>query len=164
MRFLVLGAGALGGYFGGKLLQGGAQVDFLVRPKRATQLAERGLVVKEPAGEFAAPVKTLAAGEIAGPYDVVFLACKAYHLDSAIEAIAPAVGARSAIFPVLNGINHIDRLVERFGAEHVLGGMTIVNAALTPDGDVVRPPTSLDGTKFGELSGERSPRCKAKQW
>ena len=102
MRFLVLGAGALGGYFGGMLLRGGAEVDFLVRPKRAAQLAERGLVIKDPAGDFTTPVKTLSAGDIDGPYEIVFLACKAYDLDR-IEAIAPAVGAerRGVEVPIL---------------------------------------------------------------
>ena len=163
MRFLVLGAGGLGGYFGGKLLQGGADVSFLVRPRRAAQLAERGLVIKEPADEVAIPVRTVAAGAVDGPYDIVFLTCKAYDLDSATEAIAPAVGPRSAILPVLNGVNHIDRLAERFGAEHVLGGMILVRAELAPNGDIIRPP-GLGGHEdlaFGELTGARSARCAA---
>jgi len=160
MRFLVLGAGALGGYFGGMLLRGGAEVDFLVRPRRAAQLAERGLVIKDSAGDFAASVKTLRAGEIDSPYDVVFLTCKAYDLDSAIEAIAPAVGAGSAVLPMLNGINHINRLVERFGADQVLGGITVIRADLTPDGEIVRHPGTSD-TAFGELTRKPSARCEA---
>lgn len=160
MRFLVLGAGALGGYFGGKLMQGGAEVDFLVRPRRAAELAERGLVIKEPDGDFTTKVKTLSAGEIDGPYDVVFFACKAFDLDSAIEAVAPGVGAGSAILPMLNGINHIDRLAERFGPATVLGGITVVRADLTPDGEIVRYAGTSD-TAFGELAGKHSARCEA---
>jgi hypothetical protein len=78
LRFLIVGAGALGGYYGGMLLRGGADVTFLVRPRRAAQLAERGLVIKEPDGEFTTPVKTVLSGAVGGRYDVVFLACKAY--------------------------------------------------------------------------------------
>ena len=85
MRFLIIGAGALGGYYGGMLLKGGADVTFLVRPRRAAQLAERGLVIKSADGEFVTGVRTVQAGEIGGPNDVVFLTCKAYDLDRAID-------------------------------------------------------------------------------
>ena len=165
MRFLVLGAGGLGGYFGGMLVRGGADVSFLVRPRRAAQLAERGLVIKEPAGDLVTPVRTVAAGAVDGRYDVVLLTCKAYDLDSAIEAIAPAVGPGSAILPVLNGINHIDMLAERFGMAHVLGGMIIVGGRLAPNGDIIRPPITgaTEDAAFGELTGERSARCEAIQ-
>ena len=114
MRYLVLGAGAIGGYFGGMLLRGGADLSFLVRPKRAARLAERGLVVKAPGGNVECPVRTMLSGEVDGHYDVVLLACKTYDLDSAMEAIAPAVGSDSVILPFQNGINHISILVDRF--------------------------------------------------
>ena len=163
MRFLILGAGGLGGYFGGMLVRGGAEVGFLVRPRRAAQLAERKLVIKEPGGDSVIPVRTFTAGEIDGKYDVVFLTCKAYDLDSAIDAIAPAIGPGSAILPVLNGVNHIDILREHFGAEQVLGGMIIVRAELAPNGDIVRPTIGgvSEDAAFGELTGERSARCEA---
>jgi 2-dehydropantoate 2-reductase len=109
MRFLILGTGGLGGYYGGMLLKGGADVAFLVRPRRAAQLAARGLVVKNPEGDFACPVKTLIGGAVDGPYDVVLLACKAYDLDGAIEAIAPAIGPHSAILPVGDMVRRADR-------------------------------------------------------
>src|SRR5438270_5559075 len=106
MRFLILGAGGLGGYYGGMLWRGGADVSFLVRPKRAAQLAARGLVIKDPGGDFRSSVKAVLAGEIDGSFDLVLLACKAYDLESAIDAITPALGSQSAILPVLNGIHH----------------------------------------------------------
>jgi 2-dehydropantoate 2-reductase len=118
---LILGAGGLGGYYGGMLLKGGADVAFLVRPGRAARLAARGLIVKNPEGDFVAPVRTLLAGEVDGSYDIVLLACKTYDLESAIEAIAPAVGPQSAVLPVLNGIGHITILTDRFGDHRVLG-------------------------------------------
>jgi 2-dehydropantoate 2-reductase len=161
MRFLVVGAGALGGYFGGKLARAGADVSFLVRPRRAAQLAERGLVVRDPAGDFATPVRTVAAGAAHGPYDIVFLACKAYGLDAAIDDFAPALAPDGAVLPVLNGINHIGTLRDRLGVGRVLGGMTTVHAALTAEGNVVRFTDTPGQTAFGELDGRRSARCEA---
>ncbi len=163
MRFLVLGAGAIGGYFGGKLVKGGADVTFLVRPRRAAQLADRGLVLKAQDEEIRAPAKTVLAGQIVRPYDVIVLCCKAYDLDDAVHAIAPAVGPGSAVLPFLNGIEHVSILSDRFGRERVLGGLTAVNAVLAPNGDVIQSPVKIDMTAFGELSGQRSARCAAIQ-
>ena len=120
MRYLVLGAGALGGYFGGMLLKGGADVTFLVRPARAAQLRRDGLVVKtQDGGELRIQAKTIQQGQVDGPYDVVLLCCKAYDLDGAMAAIAPAMGEQSVILPLLNGVRHIDALTERFGPGRV---------------------------------------------
>jgi 2-dehydropantoate 2-reductase len=159
MRFLVLGAGSLGSYFGGLLLQGGADVSFLVRPKRAAELAEQGLVIKLPDGHLRQRVRTLLAGRIDGRYDVVLLACKTYDLESAIEAVAPALGEDGAILPVLNGIGHITTLADRFGRDRALGGLTNVAAARSPEGEVIRLPGTLGTTIFGELTGTRTARC-----
>src|SRR5690348_16095625 len=101
MRILVLGAGAIGGYYGGRLAEGGADVTFLVRPRRAQQLAARGLVVRSPVGDIGRPVKTVLAGEVREPVDLALLSCKAYDLDSAVAAIAPALGPHSAVLPLL---------------------------------------------------------------
>jgi 2-dehydropantoate 2-reductase len=127
MRYLVLGAGAIGGYFGGMLLRGGADVSFMVRPKRAVQLGERGLIVNTPDGDIKCSAKAMLPSEVDGHYDVVLLACKAYDLDSATDAIAPAVGDSSVVLPFHNGINHIDSLIDRFGQHRVLGGKTFAN-------------------------------------
>jgi 2-dehydropantoate 2-reductase len=159
MRFLVIGAGAIGGYLGGKLQRGGADVTFLVRPRRAAQLADRGLVVKAQDEEIRAPAQTVLAGQVEGPYDVILLCCKAYDLEGAMAAMAPAVGPGSAIVPFLNGVRHLSLLAERFGAEQVLGGLIAVNAVLKPDGDVVQTPVKIDMTAFGEPTGRHSDRC-----
>src|ERR1700722_2403038 len=125
MRYLVLGAGALGGYFGGMLIKGGADVTFLVRPARAVQLNRDGLVIKATdGGERRIQVKTVQQGRLDGSYDVVLLTCKAYDLESAMGAIAPAMGDQSVIVPLLNGVRHIDVLTEKFGLARVLGGLT----------------------------------------
>jgi 2-dehydropantoate 2-reductase len=161
MRFLVLGAGAIGGYFGGKLHKAGADVTFLVRPKRAAQLATRGLVLKTQTEEIEAKVKTVLAGQIDGPYDVIVLCCKAYGLADAMVAIAPGVAPGSAVLPFLNGIKHVGTLSDRFGAEQVLGGLTAVNAVLAPNGDVIQSPVKIDMTAFGEVGRASSARCAA---
>jgi 2-dehydropantoate 2-reductase len=160
MRILVLGAGAIGGYYGGRLVEGGADVTFLVRPARAQRLAERGLVVTSPLGDLSRPVKTATAGTLREAADLVLLSCKAYDLESAIEAIAPAMGPHSAVLPLLNGINHMSLLAGRFGAARVLGGACAIGALLEPSG-VVRHVGGAERLTFGEVSGERTARCDA---
>jgi 2-dehydropantoate 2-reductase len=160
MRFLVLGAGSLGSYFGGMLLEGGAEVRFLVRPGRAAELAERGLVIKLPDREVRRPVRALLASEIDVHQDVILLACKSYDLESAIEAVAPALGERSAVLPILNGINHIATLADRFGRDRVIGGVSNIAAARSAEGEVIPLPGTAGTTIIGELTGESTPRCR----
>src|SRR6478609_7193364 len=162
MRYLVLGAGALGGYFGGMLLKGGADVTFLVRPGRAAQLQRDGLIVKlQDGGELRTEVKTAQQGQPHGTYDVVLLCCKAYDLDVAMAAIAPAMDDHSVILPLLNGVRHIDVLRDRFGPQRVLGGLTVINAALMPDGTIQQSQLRINITAIGELDGRASRRCAA---
>ena len=116
-------------------------------------------MLKAQDGEIRVPAKTLLAGQIDGPYDVILLCCKAYDLDDALAAIAPAVGPGSAVLPFLNGIRHLAILSDRFGPERVLGGVTAVNAVLASNGDVVQSPVKIDMTALGEPSGQRSARC-----
>jgi 2-dehydropantoate 2-reductase len=159
VRFLIVGAGALGGYYGGMLIKGGADVTFLVRPRRAAQLAEHGLVIKRAEGEFSTPVKAVRAGAIGGPYEVVLLACKAYDLDAAIDDFAAALSTNGAVLPILNGINHIEMLAARFGRDRVLGGVGMINAELSPEGAVAFRLAMDNRVSFGELDGQRSARC-----
>jgi len=122
VRILVLGAGAIGGYFGGRLVAGGVDISFLVRPKRAEQLARDGLRVKSPLGDVALPVKTVLREQVGAGYDAILLSCKSYDLDDAIEAIRPAVPG-AVIIPLLNGMLHLDRLDAAFGRGAVGGGV-----------------------------------------
>lgn len=161
MRFLVVGAGALGGFFGGRLLQSGADLTFLLRPRRAAQLAATGLVIKSPKGDLRLPAPpSVQADAIGGPYDVVIVACKAYDLAETMESFAPAVGPRTAILPLLNGMRHLDALAERFGKEHLLGGLCMISAALDAEGAVVHY-NELQELVYGELDGSRSARLQA---
>lgn len=160
MKLLVLGAGGIGGYFGGRLAQAGADVTFLVRPRRREQLARDGLVVESPLGDFRMPVKTVRAEELAPGYDLVLFTCKAYDLGSAMDAIAPAMDGRCAIVPQLNGMAHLDALDRRFGREQVLGGLAQINVTLRPDG-VVAHMDRLARIVFGERDRKASQRSQA---
>lgn len=160
MRILVLGAGAVGGYFGGRMAEGGADVTFLVRAKRRAALERDGLRVKSAAGDMQLAVKTVGTGEKTAPFDIVLVSAKSYDLDSAIESIAPAVGADTAIVPVLNGMAHLDRLSARFGAQRVLGGACYIGATLDADG-VVQHMGRMQSLVFGELGGQASARVQA---
>ena len=162
MRFLVLGAGAVGGYFGGRLAEAGRDVTFLVRGVRAPALAEQGLRVESPLGDFRVPVKVATADRPGGPYDVVLLTAKHYDLEAAIAAIGPAVGPGTAVLPLLNGLVHLDRLDAAFGAERVLGGVAYVGAVLLPDG-AIRHHNRLSAIAFGERSGGVTERARAIQ-
>ena len=120
MRILIVGAGALGGYFGARLMQIDRDVTFLVRPRRAAQLAKTGLVVKSKFGDASFPSpKVVLAGQIDGPYDLILLGTKAYGLSATLDSFAAAVGPKSAVLPFLNGMKHIDSLTERFSASSV---------------------------------------------
>jgi 2-dehydropantoate 2-reductase len=161
MKILVLGAGGVGGYFGGRLIEAGADVSFLVREKRAAQLRRDGLVVKSPFGDVRRPAKAvLAAGE-GGPYDIVLLTCKAYDLASALDAIAPALERGAAVVPLLNGMAHLDALEARFGGDKVMGGLCFVAATLNPEGEVLQLNAMLNGIVFGERAGGSSARGEA---
>lgn len=161
MRFLVVGAGALGGYFGGRLLEAGRDVTFLLRPRRAAQLAKTGLVVQSPFGNLQLPSpKHVLADGIDGTYDVIVVGSKAYDLGSTMDSFAPAVGPNTVILPLLNGMSHIDRLAERFGSERVLGGLCMISATLDDEGGVLHL-NDMHGLSFGERAGGRSARVDA---
>jgi len=158
MKILILGAGATGGYFGGRLAQAAAagktnaETTFLVRPARAEALRARGLQVQSPHGDFSLPVRTVLHTELQPEYDLVLLSCKAYDLESAILAIYPAVGPETLILPVLNGLAHYERLDAEFGVARVLGGCCHMAGNLTPEG-VVRQMTELHRITFGLRAG-----------
>ena len=164
MRILVIGAGALGGYFGGRLLEAGRDVTFLVRERRAAQLAKTGLVIRSPSGDVALPnPPTVLAKDLASdlrePFDLILLSAKAYDLASAANSFAPAVGPNTAILPVLNGMAHLDYLGERFGARAVLGGQCLISATLDVEGRIILI-SDLDLLAFGEQDGTKSARVQ----
>src|SRR3954453_16732364 len=153
MRILVVGAGAIGGYFGGRMLQAGRDVTFLVRSRRAAELATAGLVIKSPNGDVTLnSPPAVQADKLNDKFDVVLLSCKAFDLKDALKSFAPAVGPQTAIVPVLNGMLHMDVLDQAFGRERVLGGLCAIAVTLNEKREVVQlqPMQSLT---FGERDG-----------
>jgi 2-dehydropantoate 2-reductase len=161
MRFLIVGAGAIGGYFGGRLLEAGRDVTFLVRPRRAAELASTGLAIRSRFGDAVLPAPPhLLADQLGKPFDVILLSCKAYDLDDAMSSFAPAVGAETVILPLLNGMRHLDALDARFGPSRVLGGECVISATLDADDRVVHL-NDMHSLIFGERDGVRSARTEA---
>ncbi|EZP78654.1 2-dehydropantoate 2-reductase [Parageobacillus genomosp. 1] len=160
MRILVVGAGAVGGYFGGRLLEKGVDVTFLVRERRKKQLQEKGLVIHSVHGDAVLSPKLLVTGEQAEPFDVVIFSNKAYHLPEAIRDAKRYVGEATLILPLLNGMAHMDMLWEEFGKDNVLGGLCFIETTLNEYGEIIQTSASHD-VRFGEWSGERTERVLA---
>ena len=160
MKILVVGAGAVGGYFGARLAQAGRDVTFLVRPSRAQQLRNEGLRIVSPHGDLTLQPKTVTANELNSPFDIIFLSVKAPALDKAMDDMAAAVGPGTMIYPVLNGMRHIETLTRRFGEHSVLGGVCLVVTDLDEQGRIVQmnPTQKLI---YGERNGENTARLRS---
>ncbi len=164
MRMLMVGAGATGGFYGGKLLAAGQDVTFLLRDGRARQIRERGLEIVAHDGStltlqprIVSAAQLLASGEA---FDLILISTKAYQLAQAMEDLAPAVGAGTMILPILNGMGQLETLENRFGKGAVLGGSVRIVADLDEQGRVLQM-TPLDQMSYGELSGEKTARIAA---
>ena len=158
-KILVLGAGGIGGYFGGRLAESGADVTFLVREGRRKILTEQGLRIESPFGDAGLAVKTVLASDVAPIYDAVILTCKAYDLDAAVASIAPALATTGYVLPFLNGIAHVDVLNQKFGQHRVLGGTAKIQSTVTPDG-AIRQFNDWRTLTFGEQSGVMTDRVR----
>lgn len=158
MRILVVGAGATGGYFGGRLAEAGRDVTFLVRPGRAAQLREKGLVLLSPHGDVTLQPKLVGADGIEGPFDAVLLTVKAFGLDQALADIRPAIGPDTMIMPVLNGMRHLDVIRAAYG-EALIGGVCKVSTTIDPEGRI-RQLALFQELAYGELDGRPSERTK----
>ena len=160
MKLLVLGAGAVGGYFGGRLLEAGVDVTFLVRPGRREQLKRNGLRIESELGSLQCPATTLLGEEVRPEYDFVLLTCKAYDLQSAVDALAPTMSSDCTVVPLMNGIAHFDYLDERLGPGHVIGGTCHIYVSTGRDG-VIRHTGRLQRLIFGERDRSTSTRTRA---
>jgi 2-dehydropantoate 2-reductase len=160
MRILVIGAGAVGGYFGGRLAEAGRDVTFLVRARQAEVIREHGLRIISPHGNGTLHPKLILAGEIAGAYDLIILCVKAYSLEAAINDFAPAVGPGTMILPLLNGMRHLELLARQFGEDSVIGGVCLIAAEVDKDGRIVQL-TDVHRLVYGERIGGNSARMNA---
>jgi 2-dehydropantoate 2-reductase len=139
MRITVVGAGAVGGYFGGRMLEAGLDVTFLVREKRAEQLRHTGLLIKSHQGDASIQnVKMAFRAEEIEACDVVIIAVKNYHLEQVIEQIRPLVNKGAKVLPLLNGVEHFEILQQSLGKEAVMGGVCQVIATLDSDGRIIQ--------------------------
>lgn len=154
MKILILGAGAIGAYYGTRLIDAGADVTFLVRPRRAEALATGGMIVRSELGNFDGPVRTVLEADVKPEYDLILLACKTYDLDTAMQTIANAVGESTVILPFLNGMVAYDKLDARFGRRRIAGGIAYVATMMEPSGAVRHLGTS-DVVIVGSRSSEQ---------
>ena len=154
MRILVLGAGGVGGYFGGRLVQAGGDVTFLVRERRAESLRRSGLVIHSPLGDFSAPVAVETRDSVRPEFDLALLSCKAYDLDSAIDSVGRGLAPDGRVLPLLNGLAHYQRLDAAFGAERVIGGLCHISVTLGGDG-AIEHLNRLHRVIYGERGPER---------
>ena len=155
MKVLILGAGAVGGYFGGRLAQSGADVTFLVRPQRAQTLARTGLVIESPLGNAQLAANTVQKETVRPDYDLVILSCKAYDLDVSIVSLAGAMGPHTLVLPLLNGMAHLARLDQAFGKERVAGGTCYIASTLDGDGRILHLG-KFHGITCGPRSGNHA--------
>jgi 2-dehydropantoate 2-reductase len=159
MKILVVGAGAVGGYFGARLAEAGRDVTFLVRASRMQQLQRDGLNIVSPHGDLTIKPQTITSDQIHSSYDVIFLSVKSLALDRATADMASAVGPATMIYPVLNGMRHIDTLAHRFGPATVLGGVCMVSTELDPQGRIVQI-NGMQKLIYGEQDGKITSRIQ----
>lgn len=160
MKTLVLGAGGVGGYFGGRMVEAGADVTFLVRPQRAGILARDGLRIASPHGNAKLKVKCVTEDAVKPEYGVVMFTAKAYDLPGAMDAIAPAMAGDALALPFLNGMAHLAALDARFGRDKVMGGVAYIAATLAPDGEV-RHLNDIHRIVFGPRTAAQKAGCEA---
>ena len=159
MRILVLGAGGVGGYFGGRLVEKEEDVTFLVRERRRQQLEQEGLVIHSVNGDLTLQPKLITTQDQAEPFDLILFSTKAYHLQSAIQDVKPFVGEKSVILPLLNGVAHIQQLQREFGVDKVIGGLCFIETTLNEQGHIVQTSKG-HYVRFGEFGNQETERIR----
>ncbi|MCF8466424.1 MAG: 2-dehydropantoate 2-reductase [Sneathiella sp.] len=155
MKILIVGAGGVGGYFGAKLIEAGADITFLLRDKRRALIEAEGLTVETPDGSFTVRSKTVTAGQLTPDYDLIILAPKSYDLADSLNSLEKAA-AKGVFLPFLNGYNHLEFLDKRYGRDRVMGGVAQIAATITETGAVRRM-----GDLAGLIAGARAPAQEA---
>jgi 2-dehydropantoate 2-reductase len=160
MRIAIVGAGGMGGFFGGVLARGKKDVTFIARGAHLEAMRSKGLAVKsELYGDFEVPVKATDDPREVGPVDLVLFCVKTYDLEAAAEQARSLLGGDTLLIPVQNGIEVPDQLVRLLGEEHVLGGLTYVASSIESPGTVVQR-SKTGAFIFGELRGGKTPRTE----
>jgi 2-dehydropantoate 2-reductase len=160
MKLMFVGAGAVGGYFGGRLIQSGHDVSFLVRANRAGQIERNGLRISSPLGDYTTMPRYHMLDGIDPDTDVAIFSCKAYDLARMVDELSARLPARSLILPLLNGLEHYQLLDAVFGADRILGGLCHIGATLTDDGEILHSNT-LQFFAYGPRSESQRQVCSA---
>ncbi len=161
MRIAIMGAGAVGGYFGGLLARAGHAVTFIARGAHLAAMRERGLLLDTPKGRLAVDTAGFVEHACeAGPCDVVLFAVKAYDIENAAAPLKPLVDGGACVVSVLNGVDHQDRIASVLGAGRVLGGLAMVSGVIVEPG-IIRYTSNMSGLRFGEADGSMSARAMA---
>jgi len=158
-RLMVMGAGGVGGYFGGRVSQkNGYELSLVARGEHLRQIQKHGLRVDSIDGNFV--IKAAASDDPASlpKPDLILFTVKSYDTEGAIELIRPVVGADTQILPLQNGIENIPRLVDAFGDQRVIRGICRVGAKISEPGKVSH--TSRGSIIVGEAGGQRSSRVE----
>jgi 2-dehydropantoate 2-reductase len=150
VKILIVGAGGIGGYFGARLIQTGADVTYLLREKRQKLIQEQGLCIETPTGNFVVHPQTVRAEALQPIYDLIILAPKAYDLADSLQSIAKA-SSGGVILPFLNGLTHLQILDQAFGKSRVMGGVAHIGAMITENGSI-KQLTDLNVLTVGHRS------------
>jgi 2-dehydropantoate 2-reductase len=158
MKILIVGAGGIGGFFGAKLHQTGADITYLLREQRQRLIQDQGLTIETPKGSFTIHPKTVLADQLEPIYDLIILACKAFDLNDSLKSIAKA-SSKGIILPFLNGFTHLDILDRHFGIERVMGGVAHIAATISETGSV-KQLTELGSLTIGPRTPEQVALCQ----
>lgn len=159
MNVVVIGAGAVGGYFGGRLQQAGHDVTYLVRERRAKQLADTGLVIESPFGNATLNPRVITHVDDSTSADLVLLTVKNYHLQAVLPAVKALTARGAKILPLLNGVEHFHTLQHECGESAVLGGVVQIIATLNGQGHVIHS-NQLHHIRFGPLHPQAQSFCE----
>jgi len=161
VKIAMMGAGGVGGYYGGLLAQTGQDVTFIARGAHLRAMREKGLQVKSVHGDFlVSPAQATDAPAAVGPVDLVIFATKTYHTDEAAQAVKPMVGKGTTVVSFQNGVDAADRIGAVVGMEHLLGGATWLSAAIEAPG-VIGQYSQFRRIALGEFNGQSTPRLQA---
>jgi len=161
MRVAIMGAGAVGGYFGAQLAQAGADVHFIARGAQLEALRQRGLtIIAGPRSMELYPVQATEDPRTVGVVDLVLFCVKLYNWEAAARACVPLLGADGCLITLQNGVESVDLVAPIVGPERVLGGVTYIVASVEAAG-VIRRTGDWARIDFAERDGTLSPRAQA---
>lgn len=160
MQIAVIGAGGVGGYYGGLFARAGHRVTLLARGEHLSAIRQRGLEIRLPDEQFVAKVSAVeSASEIAGA-DLALVAVKSYSLEQVAPAVRLLSEGGAIVLPLLNGVDTLQRLVASSVAEaQILGGLTTISVVKIAPG-IIERRSSFAKLTVGELGGEISPRVE----